>query len=83
MFTKSQRITIRIGILISIVILIYGAILIVDEYQKEKRRETLTESVDLERYDTVYPSFNVEGLTDEEIEYMLELYRQQNSGGIK
>lgn len=75
--SKSQKLTLKVGIILGVVTFIYGALLIMDDYQRYQRDKTITNPVTLNEDIHDIPAFDVEGLSEEEIEEMIELYRQQ------
>lgn len=58
------------AVILCIGVLVYGGLLIADTIQKEQRAETQY-SLDLEKKEGI-KAYDVEGLTDEEIDALLE-----------
>ena len=72
LYSKHSKLC-TVMLLLILAVLIIGGLSIVDAVQKEQRDKN-TYTVELHEYDEI-PAFNVEGLTDEEIEKYLEEYR--------
>lgn len=75
--SKAQKTILKIGVILCTIVFVYGVLVVVDEYQRYKRSKNTTESIDIGEYVEDIPAFDVEGLSDDEIDEMLELYRQQ------
>lgn len=81
---KKYRRLIKTGIILCAIVLLYGIIEVVSIFQETKRDATASENVNLQEYTTSFKAYDVEGLTDEEIDEYLEkareYYRQQQEG---
>lgn len=75
LYNKHRRL-IKTAILIIIVVLIYGSILIIGDIQNKIRQSTSTEPIELNA-DVNYDEINVDGMTDEEIDRLLEELRNR------
>ena len=75
-YKYGQKTLIRIFCAVVIVVFVWGTLLIVDAIQKEKRASTKdSEAAYVPGNTEQFRAYDVEGLSDEEIERLLELER--------
>lgn len=67
----------KFGIIICIIIVIYGALNIINAIQLVIRNSKASEQAEIQMDNSPIPAYNVDGLTDEEIDELLERTRQQ------
>lgn len=74
---KKHRILIKLSAILCLLVIIYGTLLIVDDVQKSMRSANSTESVNINEDTGEIPAYNVEGLSDEQIQELLEMERNK------
>ena len=76
-WSKHKRL-IKFGIKLSIIIVIWGIIEVVSAVQETNRNKSASDAVNLESYqEERFKAYNVEGLSDEEIDELLEQAHQE------
>lgn len=73
-----HRKLIKGAIILCIIVLIWGTVEVVSTVQAEKRKATESSEININEYTTSFKAYDVEGLTDEEIDMYLEMQRQQD-----
>lgn len=76
MYDKNPRLM-RICIIIFIIIFIWGALLVTDAIQKEVRAAKTTEPVEVKADTEEFRAYDVDGLTDEQIEEWIKEERRK------
>ena len=68
----------KFGIVLCLIVLIWGTIEIISAIQLERRESSAGATAEITSYTEPFKAYDVEGMTDEEIEQMLEMERQRN-----
>lgn len=71
LYTK-HRFLFRIASVLTVVLLVYLTLVVVDAIQKEVRKSNYTQEITVKPYTGEFKSYDVEGLTDEEISEVVE-----------
>lgn len=77
-FKKTMhRILFRASVAIVVCIIVFTVLVIVDSIQKYVRDKNSSEDTSISSYTEEFRAYDVEGLSDEEIEKLLEIERQK------
>ena len=74
------KIFLRLAILLVVMFVVYSVLLIQDAIVKSSRSRHSSEPVSINQNNGEIPAYNVEGLTDEEIDRLIELRRLNERG---
>lgn len=74
---EKHRILIKVSAIICVILIVWGTLLVADVIQRQERNSNVTEEVVIKKNDGHIDSYNVGGMTDEEIERALEIKRSQ------
>ncbi len=76
---KRHRILLKTAAILCVIVLVYGTLLIIDAIQQSARDVGFTESFSIKENTGEIPAYNVDGMTDEQIQEMLEFERNRRS----
>lgn len=76
MYHKNPRLT-KIMIILMTLILVYGILLFVDAIQQEQRKKNMSQSLDIKTSTEEFRAYDVNGMTDEQIEQWLIQEREK------
>lgn len=73
---SEHRKLIKASIILSIIIILYGAVELISFIQYNNRQSTAGEYVDLQEYTEEFKAYDVTGMTQEEINEALDKHRE-------
>lgn len=78
--THAQKVIVKFGLIVMLIVTIYGVLAIIDTIQLAHRASKASTVSEIGPNDGYTPAYDVEGMTDEQIEMLLQQQRNQNKG---